>query len=102
MKWGASRNLEVLKLLCISGFGVSLCYAPLVRNGEFYVLRHTLRREDAPVIPVFSSQFLNKYKLAQGMIQKALHRLSQLDLIEKIENNQWKVIDPIFQNRLKR
>jgi uncharacterized protein YlbG (UPF0298 family) len=54
------------------------------------------------LLSVFSSQFLNKYKLAQGMIQKALQKLSQLHFIEKIENNQWKVVDPIFQDRLKR
>ena len=55
-----------------------------------------------PQLPVYSSEFLSKHRLAQGMIQKALPKLSKLDLIEKDENNNWQVVDPVFREWLKR
>lgn len=55
-----------------------------------------------PDLPVFSSKFLSKYRLAQGMIQKALPKLSKLDLIEKTEENTWRIVDPLFEDWLKR
>lgn len=57
---------------------------------------------NSPNIPVFSSTFLSQYRLAQGMIQKALPKLSRLDLIEKNEDNTWRIVDPLFEDWLKR
>jgi AAA+ ATPase superfamily predicted ATPase len=54
-----------------------------------------------PFLPVFSSEFLSKYRLAQGMVQKALPKLSRLDLIEKNEENNWQVVDPVLKDWLK-
>ncbi len=54
-----------------------------------------------PFLPVFSSEFLSKYRLAQGMVQKALPKLSRLDLIEKNEEKNWQVVDPVFKDWLK-
>ncbi len=48
-----------------------------------------------PLFSVFSLDFLSKYKLSQGMIQKALPKLSSLDLIEK-DQNRWQIVDPVF------
>lgn len=55
-----------------------------------------------PLLPIFSSEFLSRYRFAQGMIQKALPKLSRLDLIEKNEKNNWQVVDPVFEDWLKR
>jgi AAA+ ATPase superfamily predicted ATPase len=55
-----------------------------------------------PFLPVFSTEFLSKYRLAQGMIQKALPKLAKLDLIEKNEKNSWKIVDPVFNDWLRR
>ena len=57
---------------------------------------------NSPNLPVFSSAFLSQYRLAQGMIQKALPKLSKLDLIEKNEENTWRLVDPLFEDWLKR
>ena len=55
-----------------------------------------------PFLPVFSSEFLSKYRFAQGMIQKALPKLARLDLIEKNEKNNWHIVDPVFEDWLRR
>jgi len=47
------------------------------------------------LLSVFSLDFLSKYKLSQGMIQKALPKLSRFDLIEK-DQNRWQLVDPVF------
>ena len=57
---------------------------------------------NSPNLSVFSSEFLSRYRLAQGMIQKALPKLSKLDLIEKNEENTWRIVDPLFEDWLKR
>ena len=57
---------------------------------------------NSPDMPIFSSAFLSKYRLAQGMIQKAVPKLSKLDLIEKSEGNTWRIVDPLFEDWLKR
>ncbi len=57
---------------------------------------------NSPNLPVFSSAFLSQYRLAQGMIQKALPKLSRLDLIEKNKENTWRIVDPLFEDWLKR
>lgn len=57
---------------------------------------------NSPDLPVFSSAFLSQYRLAQGMIQKALPKLSRLDLIEKNSENTWRIVDPLFEDWLKR
>ncbi len=53
-----------------------------------------------PLLSVFSLDFLSKYKLSQGMIQKALPKLFSFDLIEKAQNR-WQVVDPVFASWLK-
>jgi AAA+ ATPase superfamily predicted ATPase len=55
-----------------------------------------------PFLPIFSTEFLSKYRLAQGMIQKALRKLAKLDLIEKNEKNSWQIVDPVFEDWLRR
>ena len=55
---------------------------------------------NSPNLPVFSSAFLSQHRLAQGMIQKALPKLSKLDLIEKNEENTWRLVDPLFEDWL--
>jgi len=57
---------------------------------------------NSPNLPVFSSAFLSQYRLAQGMLQKALPKLSRLDLIEKNKDNTWRIVDPLFEDWLKR
>ncbi len=52
--------------------------------------------------PVFSSEFLNKHRLSQGLVQKGLPKLSNLDLIEKNDQNGWELVDPVFREWLQR
>lgn len=52
--------------------------------------------------PVYSSEFLSKHRLSQGLVQKALPKLSNLDLIEKNDQNGWEIVDPVFREWLKR
>ena len=55
-----------------------------------------------PFVPVFSTEFLSTYRLALGMVQKALPKLAKLDLIEKNEKKYWHVVDPVFEDWLRR
>jgi len=50
-----------------------------------------------PGLPVFSSAFLGRHRLSQGMVQKALPKLVRLDLIEKSEQNKWHIVDPLLE-----
>lgn len=52
--------------------------------------------------PVFSFEFLSKHRLSQGLVQKALPKLSNLDLIEKNDRNGWDIVDPVFREWLQR
>jgi len=55
-----------------------------------------------PGLPVFSSAFLGRHRLSQGMVQKALPKLVRLDLIEKNEQNKWHIVDPLLKDWLTR
>jgi hypothetical protein len=55
-----------------------------------------------PGLSVFSSAFLGKHRLSQGMVQKALPKLARLDLIEKSKQNTWHVVDPLLEDWLTR
>ena len=55
-----------------------------------------------PGLPVFSSAFLGRHSLSQGMVQKALPKLVRLDLIEKSEQNTWHIVDPLLEDWLTR
>ena len=51
---------------------------------------------------VLSMNYMQKHKLKSiGGIQAALKKLSQLDLIEKTNDNIWRVVDPVFADWLK-
>jgi len=55
-----------------------------------------------PSLRVFSTEFLSKYRLSHGMVQKALKKLSKFDLIEKNNQNRWQIVDPVFEDWLRR
>ena len=56
---------------------------------------------ETPHLHVFSSEFLGKYRLSQGLVQKAVTKLHLLDLIERTHSGTWQVVDPVFAQWLR-
>lgn len=56
-----------------------------------------------PSTSVLSINYMKKHQLKSvGGIQSALKKLTQMDLIEKMGNKTWKVVDPVFGRWLSR
>ena len=56
-----------------------------------------------PSASVLSTSYMNKHQLKSiGGVQSALKKLTQMDLVEKMDNKTWKTVDPVFGRWLNR
>ncbi|CCO23276.1 AAA family ATPase [Maridesulfovibrio hydrothermalis] len=103
----AYRAFEFCEKKCSTG-DVSKAFESLIANerygyqaiiqgistGQLKLLRGIAEEEKASVT---SSAFLQTYNLTLGGVQSARKFLSEQDLIEKAENGQWGIVDPMFR-----